>query len=79
MNAPSGILPIAVGSTIRRLSVKVGSRPVVQGCWRRAEAGPVGVLTRGGGDARRQRMRPTLCQGLSPQKGPSEDGNAKCI
>ena len=66
------IRPIAVGSTIRRLSVKVGSRPVVRalGEERRLEnwgSQPVRGM-RGGSTC-----GPTLCQGLSPQKGPSED------
>ena len=48
------------------------SRP---GSRRRAEAGPVGGLNQWGmqgGSA----CGPTLCQGLSPQKGPSEDRHA---
>ena len=46
-----GIRPIAVGSTIRRLSVKVGSRPVVRAL--REELRPVqlGVSTSGGCEA----------------------------
>ena len=56
-----GIRPIAVGSTIRRLSDWLkASRP---GSWRRAEAGPVGGLNQWvvrGGNA----CGPTLCQGL---------------
>ena len=52
-----GIRPIAVGSTIRKLSVKVGSRPVVRALGE--ELRPVqnwGSHTVG--DARRQRMQP---------------------
>ena len=67
-----GIWPIAVGSIIRILSVKVGSSPVVQAPGRRAETGPVGGLNvwgMGGGSS----CSPTLSQGLWPQKGPSED------
>ena len=49
----------------------MASRP---GFRRRAEAGPVEGLNQWG-DARRQRMHPDVMsgQGLSPQKGPSED------
>ena len=59
-----------VGSTIRRLSEKLGSRPTVQAL--REEligAGPVGIST----SERRRACGPMLRQGLSPQKGPSED------
>ena len=70
-----GIRPIAVGSSLRRLSVKVGScglkanRP---GSRKRAEAGPVGGLNKRGMPGGSS-CGPTLCQGLSPQKGSSED------
>ena len=80
MNAPlgkkdGGIRPFAVGSTIRRLSVKVGSRPVVRALGEELRAGPVGGLIQWGmrgGSA----CGTTLCQGLLPQKGPSEDRHA---
>ena len=57
-----GIRPIAVGSTIRRLSVKVGLRPVVlaledelsRSSWRSQLVG----------DARRQIMRPDVMVGI---------------
>ena len=67
-----GIRPIAVGSSLRRLAVKVGSRPIVQALGE--ELRPVQF-----GDLNKRGMRggsscgPTLCQGLSPQKGSSED------
>ena len=59
-------------STIRRLSVKVGSRPVVHALGEELRPGPVEGLNQWG-DARRQACGQTLRQGLLPQKGPSED------
>ena len=56
--------------TVNFFFYSVASRP---GSLRRAEAGLVGSLKEWGirgGSA----CGPTLCQGLSPQKGPSEDG-----
>ena len=53
MNAPlvnkdGGIRPIAVVSTFRRLSVKVGSRPVVQALGKELRPVQLGVSTSGG-------------------------------
>ena len=58
-----GIRPIAVGSTIRRLSVKVGSKPVVQALDEELMVVQLGL----------QPVRDERRQGLSPQKGPSGD------
>ena len=46
-----GIRPIAVGSTIRRLSVKVGSRPVVRALGEDLRPVQLGVSTSGGCEA----------------------------
>ena len=46
-----GIRPIAVGSTFRRLSVKVGSRPVVRALGEELRPNQLGVSTRGGCEA----------------------------
>ena len=62
-----GIQPIAVGSILRRLSVKLGSRPIVQALGE--ELRPVHLGSQLVGELRWQ----ALCQGLSPQKDPSED------
>ena len=43
-----GIWPIAVGSTIRRLSVKVSSRPAVQALGEEVRPVQLGVSTNGG-------------------------------
>ena len=68
-----GIMPIAVGSTIRRFSVKVGKRTVSQDL--REKLRPVLGLNQWGmrgGSA----CGPTLCQWLLPQEGPSENRHA---
>ena len=44
-NKDGGIWPKMVASSLRRLSVKVASWPIVPGSKRRAEAGPVGGLS----------------------------------
>ena len=46
-----GIRPIAVGSSLRRLSVKVGSRPIVQALGEELRPVQLGVSTRGGCEA----------------------------
>ena len=46
-----GIRPIAVGSTFRRLTVKVGSRPVVRALGEELRPNQLGVSTRGGCEA----------------------------
>ena len=56
MNAPlgkkdGGIWPIAVGSTFRRLSVKVGSKPVVWALGEELRPVQLGVSTSGGCEA----------------------------
>ena len=46
-----GIRPIAVGSSLRRLSVKVGSRPIVQALGEELRPVQLGVSTSGGCEA----------------------------
>ena len=46
-----GIRPIAVGSSLRRLAVKVGSRPIVQALGEELRPVQLGVSTRGGCEA----------------------------
>ena len=46
-----GIQPIAVGSSLRRLAVKVGSRPIVQALGEELRPVQLGVSTRGGCEA----------------------------
>ena len=46
-----GIRPIAVGSSLRRLAVKVGSRPIVQALGEELRPVRLGVSTRGGCEA----------------------------
>ena len=67
-----GIRTIAVGSSLRRLSVKVGSRPIVQALGEELRPVQLGVSTRGGCEAAAH-ASPPQSQGLSPQKGSSED------
>ena len=62
-----GIRPIAVGNTLRRLSVKVGSRPIVQAIVE--ELRPVlGGLNKWG-DARRQLVQPDAMPGIVATEG----------
>ena len=62
------IQPIVVGSSLRKLSVKVGSRPIVQALGKELRPGPVGGLKLVG-DARRQLMRPDAMPGIVATEG----------
>ena len=62
-----GIWPIAVGSSLRRLSVKVGSRPIVQAFGE--ELRPVQLGSQLVGDARRQIMWPDAMPGIVATEG----------
>ena len=86
MNAPLGkkrsiftsIRPIAVGRTISRLSVKVGSRPVARDLGEEPRPVQLGVSTSGGGEAAAHAARRYM-SGIVATESPFEDRHAQCI